>query len=209
MLATTLHMMQGTPYIYQGEEIGMTNPKFTSIEQYRDVESLNAYRMLRDQGKTEQEILDILAQKSRDNARTPMHWSAEEHAGFTKGTPWIPAAKNYREVNAEKAINDSDSIFYHYQMLVELHKQYDIITYGDYQLLLAEDPRVFAFTRNWQTEQLIVVSNFYGEETVAELSIEGLEDAELLLSNYGDNAHISDGEISLRPYESVVYHVNR
>ncbi|WP_100012802.1 alpha,alpha-phosphotrehalase [Lentibacillus sediminis] len=207
MLATTLHMMQGTSYIYQGEEIGMTNPRFTSIEQYRDVESLNAYKMLREQGKTEQEILSILDQKSRDNARTPMQWSDEKHAGFTKGEPWIRAADNFREVNAENALDDTDSIFYHYQKLIELRKQYDIITYGDYQLLLAEDKRVFAFTRNWQKEKIVVVSNFYGEETAAELPVDGLEDAELLLSNYQGAAPIADEKISLRPYESVVYHV--
>ncbi|WP_156290244.1 alpha,alpha-phosphotrehalase [Oceanobacillus salinisoli] len=201
MLATTLHMMKGTPYIYQGEEFGMTNPNFTFIDEYRDVESLNAYKMLKEEGKSEQEILDILQQKSRDNARTPMQWSPDsEHAGFTNATPWIDVAKNYPEVNAEKAVNDQDSIFYHYQKLIELRKKYDIITYGDYQLMMEDHPEVFAYTRNWQNEKLIVLSNFYANEVEIDLP---LEKAEVLISNYSD----AKSHTTLRPYESIVYYV--
>src|SRR5690625_2514530 len=118
MLATTLHLMNGTPYIYQGEEIGMTNPNFSKIEEYRDVESLNAYKNLQKEGKTEEEIIGILQQKSRDNGRTPMQWSAREQAGFTTGTPWIDVADNYPEINTENALEDPTSIFYHYQKLI-------------------------------------------------------------------------------------------
>lgn len=206
MLATTLHMMQGTPYIYQGEEIGMTNPGFTSIDDYRDVESLNAYQELQKAGKSEQEILAILGQKSRDNARTPMQWSAANNAGFTTGTPWIPAARNYASINVENDLQDPNSIFQHHQALIHLRKKYDIITYGDYQLLLEGNPNVFAYQRNWQGESLVVVSNFYWEIVTANLPIGNEERAQILLSNYPDSSVELD-QLQLRPYESIVYMV--
>lgn len=205
MLATTLFMMQGTPYIFQGEEIGMTNPNFTSIDQYRDVESLNAYKILQEEGKNEEEIISILQQKSRDNGRTPMQWTKERHAGFTKGTPWIGVADNYSEINVENALEDSNSIFYHYQKLIQLRKQYDIITYGDYKLLLDADPQIFAYTRNWENEKLLVISNFYGKDAVVNLQFEEEEEPEILLSNYEDSPRKLD-QLQLRPYESIVYY---
>ena len=205
MLATTLFMMQGTPYIYQGEEIGMTNPNFTSIDQYRDVESLNAYKILLEEGKTEEEVIAILQQKSRDNGRTPMQWSKERHAGFTKGTPWLGVADNYPEINVEKALEDPNSIFYHYQKLIKLRKQYDIITYGDYKLLLDADPQIFAYTRNWKDEKLLVISNFYGKDTVVDLQLEEVKQPEILLSNYEDSPRKLN-QLQLRPYESIVYY---
>ncbi|WP_337017618.1 alpha,alpha-phosphotrehalase [Oceanobacillus massiliensis] len=206
MLATTLHMMKGTPYIFQGEEIGMTNPNFTSIEQYRDVESINAYEALQKEGKTNQEIIEILQQKSRDNSRTPMQWSDEQHAGFTSGTPWIAAAHNYPEINAEEAMRDPDSIFYHYQQLIELRKKYDIITYGDYQILFEDDPQIFAYTRNWNKEKLIVISNFYGKEVTVDLQLEkNIASPMVLLSNYPDAPETLE-QLNLRPYESIVYY---
>ncbi|MFB4472124.1 alpha,alpha-phosphotrehalase [Oceanobacillus caeni] len=200
MLATTLHMMQGTPYIYQGEEFGMTNPNFTSIEEYRDVESLNAYKNLKEKGMSEKEILEILKQKSRDNGRTPMQWSDQKHAGFSKSNPWINVAQNYRDINADKALKDKDSIFYHYQKLIDLRKKYDIITYGDYQLILEDHPEVFAYTRNWKNEKLVVLSNFYGNEIEIDVPLKG--DAEVLISNYSDVKRNI-----LRPYESVVFYM--
>lgn len=206
MLATTLHMMKGTPYIYQGEEIGMTNPNFTSIEEYRDVESLNAYKLLKEQGKTEQEILGILNQKSRDNSRTPMQWSDEENAGFTKGSPWIRPAKNYPKINAAQAEKDSESIFNHYQQLIALRKKYDIITYGDYQPLLLNDANVFVYTRHWQDEKLVVVSNFYPEEVTINLPFSNNANTEILLSNYKDSGK-SFESLTLRAYESVIYYL--
>lgn len=205
MLATTLFMMQGTPYIYQGEEIGMTNPNFTSIDQYRDVESLNAYKILLEEGKTEEEVIAILQQKSRDNGRTPMQWSKGQHAGFTKGTPWLGVADNYPEINVEKALEDPNSIFYHYQKLIKLRKQYDIITYGDYKLLLDADPQIFAYTRNWKDEKLLVISNFYGKDTVVDLQFEEDKQPEILLSNYEDSPRKLN-QLQLRPYESIVYY---
>lgn len=206
MLATTIHMMNGTPYIYQGEELGMTNPKFEEIDDYRDVESLNAYKIMKEKGKSEQEIRGILQQKSRDNARTPMQWSAELQAGFTTGEPWIPVAKNYARINAERALNDENSIFYHYQALIALRKEYDIIVQGDYKPLLDNHQQVFAYTRNWQNEKLLVVSNFYSEEVTVHFNIEPVEEVKIILSNYPDSTTTLE-EIVLRPYESIVYYL--
>lgn len=203
MLATTLHMMQGTPYIYQGEEIGMTNPNFDRIEEYRDVESLNAYNILKDKGKSEQEIMEILKQKSRDNARTPLQWSNDENAGFTTVTPWIPVAENYADINVEKTMQEPNSIFNHYQQLIQMRKKYDIITYGDYQLLYENDHQIFAYTRNWKNEQLIVVSNFYPEETTFNLPA---DNTAVLLSNY-INTVAANGIVTLRAYESIVFYL--
>jgi trehalose-6-phosphate hydrolase len=211
MLATAIHLMQGTPYIYQGEEIGMTDPKFERIDDYRDVESLNMYHILQAQGKSEQEVLEILKRKSRDNSRTPMQWDDSEHAGFTTGTPWIRVADNYKQINVKKALEDPTSIFYHYQRLIELRKQYDIITTGDYQLLLADHPQIFAYLRNGEKEKLLVVNNFYGKETTFvlpdDVQIDGYA-SEILLSNYADSPS-EFRTIRLRPYESIVYHLTK
>ncbi|ASN07129.1 alpha,alpha-phosphotrehalase [Virgibacillus necropolis] len=203
MLATTIHLMQGTPYIYQGEEIGMTNPKFSNINDYRDVESLNAYKVLKRQGKQEDEIMAILQQKSRDNARTPMQWSTSENAGFTKGIPWISVAENYPEINAVHALQDDNSIFHHYQKLIELRKKQDIITYGDYQLLAEDHPQVFAYTRNWKEQTLCIVNNFYEKDVTIELPY---TEGNVLLSNYQDSDR-SLQKLTLRPYESIVYDI--
>ncbi|MHC8970822.1 alpha,alpha-phosphotrehalase [Priestia aryabhattai] len=211
MLAATIHLMQGTPYIYQGEEIGMTNPKFSSINEYRDVESLNVYEIKRAQGMDENEILEILKHKSRDNSRTPVQWSDEPNAGFTKGKPWINPGDNYREINVEKALDDEDSIFYFYQKLIALRKQYEIITSGNYELILGEDEQIFAYIRNGADEKLLVINNFYGSETAFELpediTFEGYH-SEILLSNYEDSSK-EFKQVLLRPYESIVYHLKK
>ncbi|RLQ96805.1 alpha,alpha-phosphotrehalase [Falsibacillus albus] len=210
MLATTIHMMQGTPYIYQGEEIGMTNPKFTSIDEYRDVESLNIYEILQNKGKSNEEILEILRHKSRDNSRTPVQWNKGEHAGFTEGTPWINVANNFDEINVEKELEDENSVFYHYQKLVELRKTHDIITDGDYNLILADDPQIFAYIRSTDKEKLLVVNNFYGIEAeftlLAQAGIHEDSKSEILISNYEDSPN-NYKQIKLRPYESIVYHI--
>ncbi|WP_251550696.1 alpha,alpha-phosphotrehalase [Neobacillus muris] len=211
MLATTLHMMQGTPFVYQGEEIGMTNPKFESIDEYRDVESLNMYNLFKNNGLEESDILDILKQKSRDNSRTPVQWTSGKEAGFTTGTPWIPIASNYGEINVERALKDEDSIFYHYQKLIRLRKEYSIITDGKYEVLLEDDEQVFAYVRNSGVEKLLVVSNFYGSEKTmalpAQFTLDGYE-VKVLLSNYKDSAPLKR-KIQLRPYESIVYYLNK
>ncbi|ANC75715.1 alpha,alpha-phosphotrehalase [Fictibacillus phosphorivorans] len=212
MLATTIHMMQGTPYIYQGEEFGMTNPKFSKIDQYRDVESLNMFNLLKEEGYTEEEVLEILKHKSRDNSRTPVQWNESENAGFTTGEPWIPVASNFKEINAEVAVNDENSIFYHYQKLNKLRKEVDVITYGDYQLILENHPEIFAYVRNAENgEKLLVVNNFYGKNTEfalpSSVDFTGLS-AEVLISNYeGTPEDLSS--FSLRPYESVVFHLKK
>jgi trehalose-6-phosphate hydrolase len=211
MLATTIHMMQGTPYIYQGEEIGMTNPKFTSIDEYRDVESINIFNILKEEGKSEEEILETLRHKSRDNSRTPVQWNGEENSGFTSGTPWIPVAKNYKEINVENALSDENSVFYHYQKLNRLRKEYSIIVDGDYQLILEDHPEIFAYVRNGEGEKLLVVNNFYGKETTftlpSEVNIEGWT-SEILISNYSDTPNRYNN-ITLRPYESVTFRLTK
>ncbi|GEM01506.1 trehalose-6-phosphate hydrolase [Halolactibacillus halophilus] len=208
MLATTLHMMQGTPYIFQGEEFGMTNPNFETIDDYRDVESLNTYRIMTERGASKEEVLDILKQKSRDNARTPMQWNDSAHAGFTDGTPWIDVARNYQDINAEKALKDQDSIFYYYQRLIRLRKSEAIITDGKYRLILASDSDIFAYVRETDDEQLVVLNNFYDKEVAYDLTNEGIfaKVADVLISNMDDQQGSAETGV-LRPYESVVYHI--
>ncbi|MES5925089.1 alpha,alpha-phosphotrehalase [Bacillus cereus group sp. MG9] len=207
MLATAMHMLQGTPYIYQGEEIGMTNPKFESIEQYRDVESLNIYDIKLEEGLSKKEIIGILKQKSRDNSRTPMQWNEEVNSGFTTSTPWISVAENFKEINVEKALENDRSVFYHYKKLIELRKTYDVITKGKYAVLDENDPKIWAYTRTVNNEVLLVINNFYGEEIVysapVHVQLEGMKQ-EVLLSNYKDSGE-DITSLSLRPYESIVY----
>ncbi|WP_413375276.1 alpha,alpha-phosphotrehalase [Alkalihalobacillus sp. 1P02AB] len=205
MLATAIHLMQGTPYIYQGEEFGMTNPHFTTIDKYRDVETLNAYQLLKEAGKSEEEILSIIQERSRDNARTPMQWTNDSQAGFTTGTPWIDVADNYQEINAKNAIAKEDSIFYHYQKLIQMRKQYDIITYGDYQLLEDNNEQLFVYVRTYNNQKLLVINNFYAKEVAFNVPKEWLEkNATLLLSNDRQNDDLSE-VLHLKPYESLVY----
>lgn len=210
MLATTVHMMRGTPYIYQGEEFGMTNPYFDSIEEYRDVESINYYNILKEQGQTEDKILEILRSKSRDNSRTPVQWNDELNAGFSSGTPWIPVSKMYKDINAKKALEDKDSVFYHYKKLISLRKEYDVISKGSIKMILENDDKVLAYTRSYKDNMLIVLNNFYGTETVVELPNELLQNkkSSILLSNYKDSKELSE-KISIRPYESVVYYIEK
>ncbi|WP_285767032.1 alpha,alpha-phosphotrehalase [Peribacillus sp. SI8-4] len=207
MLATAIHMLRGTPYIYQGEEIGMTNPKFTEIGQYRDVESINYFNILKEEGKDEEEIMEILQAKSRDNSRTPMQWGNAEHAGFTKGAPWIQVPDHAKAINVEQSLSDQDSVFYHYRKLICLRKKHDIIAYGEYQEILGEHPELFAYIRSHEDEKLLVINNFYAKEALFEMpkeaTLSGFK-SELLLSNYTDSKELTD-QCVLRPYESVVY----
>jgi len=211
MLATVIHMMQGTPYIYQGEEFGMTNPKFNTIEDYRDVESLNIFNIKKQAGMDEQEIIEILQQKSRDNSRTPVQWNGSKNAGFTTGTPWIQTAANFKEINAEKALQDPDSIFYHYQKLNQLRKEYNVMTDGDFELILDHDEEIFAYVRTYESEKLLVINNFYDKVKAFVLPEQlKLDDynSKMLLSNYVDSAPLGRN-IHLRPYESIVYHLKK
>ncbi|AVK51289.1 glucohydrolase [Clostridium sp. MF28] len=209
MLATTIHMMRGTPYVYQGEEIGMTNPYFDSIEKYRDVESINYYNILKEQGKSEEEILQILKAKSRDNSRTPVQWDDSENAGFTKGEPWIPVSSEYKRINVEQALKDEDSIFYHYQKLIRLRKDYEVISNGSIKFILEENNKVLSYVRNLGDATVLVINNFYGESTKVEIPDEYANKSaksEILISNYKDSS-VLNKELNLRPFESIVYHI--
>jgi trehalose-6-phosphate hydrolase len=205
MLASTLHGLQGTPYIYQGEEIGMTNPGYQHIDDYQDVESRNIFAIKQAEGMSEAEILAILGAKSRDNSRTPMQWSAASNAGFTNGTPWLQPAANYSEINAEAALADQHSVFWHYRDLIALRKAYPIFTQGDYQELLTGHPQIWAYARRANGQTLLVVSNFYGEPVAFALPAE-LQSGQgrLLLGNYPDSP-ARPQSCKLRPYESLIW----
>lgn len=207
MLAASVHMMQGTPYIYQGEEIGMTNPGYTEISQYRDVESTNMYDiMVNRDGVAHEDMMAILAQKSRDNSRTPMQWNSEPYAGFSLAQPWLDVANNYTEINAEQALEDKDSVFYFYKALIELRKQLPVITDGNYQDLLPEHSSVFAYVRESEGQTLLCINNYYGEETECVLP-ERFEmmKAKSLLSNYQVNESlVTSHHQVLRPYETRI-----
>ena len=202
MLATCLHMMQGTPYIYQGEELGMTNFPWQSISQMNDIESLGNYRDMLKKGLIdEQEGLVMLRARSRDNARTPMQWDAGENAGFTTGTPWLPVNPNHETINAEEQRSRADSVFHYYQKLIALRKQMDVIVYGHYELLLPEDPDLFVYTREWKGERLLVVCNFSGKEVPFERP-QAFRDARRLIANYEEESP----EGVVRPWEAYVLH---
>jgi oligo-1,6-glucosidase len=203
MLATLLYMMKGTPYIYQGEEIGMTNVRFESINEYKDIETLNFYKEALNDGWTEQEALESIYAKGRDNARTPMQWDSSEHGGFTEGTPWIKVNPNYKNINAAQALKDPDSVFHYYRKLIELRKQHEIIVYGKYNLVLEDLPEVYAYTRSLVDQTLLVLCNFYDGTPEIEVpaDIQG-SSPEVLIGNYKDLQ--KSGTIKLRPYEAQV-----
>ena len=204
MLATLVHGLRGTPYIYQGEEIGMTNTDFTSIDQFKDVESLNYYEILQQKGLSKEDALRIIQIHSRDNGRTPIQWNGEKHGGFTTGTPWIEVNNNYTKVNAESQLQDETSIFNYYKKLVQLRKEVDVIAYGDIKPLDATHPSVFAYERTYENEKMIVVCNFYKNEVVWDSKMD-LSGYETLLSNYSEQ-NIENGKITLKPYEAVMLH---
>ncbi|NRT33021.1 oligo-1,6-glucosidase/glucan 1,6-alpha-glucosidase [Clostridium beijerinckii] len=205
MLATMLHMQMGTPYIYQGEEIGMTNVKFDSIDDYNDIECLTMYKERMQQGYNIEEIMNSIYVKGRDNARTPMQWSSGKNASFTEGIPWLKINENYKEINVEQALNDKDSIYYYYKDLINLRKKYDAIKYGEFKLILEENKEVFAYTRTYKNEQLLVICNFYEDTTEIIVPREFLgKDYSILISNYKEKTSLEE-KIKLRPYESIVY----
>lgn len=210
MLAASVHLMRGTPYIYQGEEIGMTNPHFDDIRQYRDVESLNYYRILLEQGKTSREAMDILQARSRDNGRTPVQWNAGENAGFTTGTPWIGIDKNYQTINAAAQRNDPDSILAFYKRLIQLRKEKKVIAEGEIAFLEKENANVLAYRRVLDGEELIVFNNLTGHPAEVHLD-EAWKNYSILLTNYeGEKSrteealHQDSGNTwTLRPYETL------
>lgn len=202
MLATCIHLLRGTPYIYQGEELGMTNAGYTKIEEYRDVESINYYQILREEGKTEEEALRVLGQRSRDNGRTPMQWDGGIRAGFSENEPWIGIPENHAYINVAAEEADADSILHYYRKLVSLRKQYAVIREGSIRFLYREHPEIFAYRRSVKDQELLVINHLTGKELVLPepLSTAGYE---RLLGNYPQD---SPGETldTLRPYESLV-----
>lgn len=194
MLAIVLHLLQGTPYIYQGEEIGMTNLYLNSIEDYRDVESLNAYQIMKAEGRSENEILKVLQDKSRDNSRSPVQWDDSKYAGFTTNEPWIKVADNYQQINVEKALKDKNSIFYTYQKLIKLRHERDIITYGEVKPLLEEHKQLFVYERTLGNQVLFVVANF--SEEPAELPVSFDLEGEVLITNNDTVSH------KIKPYQA-------
>lgn len=201
MLAMVLHGMQGTPYVYQGEEIGMTNPHFTRITDYRDVESHNMFAGLRNQGRDADELLAILASKSRDNSRTPMQWDASPNGGFTTGEPWIAPGNTAEAINVEAALADPDSVFYTYQKLIQLRKTLPVLTWGNYQDLLPEHPSLWCYRRQWQGQTLVVVASLSREcQSWQPQAVEG--DWQVLMSNYAEVSP-QPGAMTLRPFEAV------
>lgn len=201
MLGTVIHCLRGTPYVYQGEEIGMTNPGFTSLDQYRDVESINHFHILRDRGLHEDSAYDILRVHSRDNSRTPMQWDSSEGGGFSEAEPWISMNPNHKTINAASQVDDPDSIFAHYRKLIALRKQYDVIANGDFAPLDMAHPSVLAYARRTDREDLVVINNFYRKEVDWTCPVD-LDGFTCLLSNYADSR--AETKLHLRPYESLV-----
>ena len=204
MLATVLHMLQGTPYIYQGEEIGMTNPHFTRIDDYRDVESLNLYLAHQAQGMATEETLQTLAARSRDNSRTPMQWDTSTGAGFSQGTPWIPLSDNHAQINVTNALADKASVFYHYQQLIHLRKKHAIIVEGNYQDLCPENPTLWCYQRQYGKQKLLVVANLSATDTAFELPANWQHTgSQCLIHNEASLPQLCSR--NLKPYEVMVW----
>lgn len=212
MLATCLYMMQGTPYIYQGQELGMTNVPFENIEDFRDLDSINAYYELTEQGVfTKEEMMRFLRYKSRDNARTPFQWNDKENAGFTSGTPWIMVNPNYKEINAEEQLSREDSVFHYFQKLIRLRKEHEVIVYGTYDLFLPDSKEIYAYTRTLEDKKLLVVCSFSEKSVEFKMPEEFLQ-GEILIHNYAGSDGFSSSEgknaglrrnVTLKPYEAV------
>ncbi|MEZ9478149.1 alpha-glucosidase [Vibrio splendidus] len=202
MLATCLHFLKGTPYIYQGEEIGMTNVAFDNLDQYKDIETHNFYKVKTESGVTHEHMMDAIHENSRDNARTPMHWNNQTNAGFSEGTPWIELNPNYPEINVESALADPGSIFYHYKTLIELRKAHPAIVYGSFIPVFEEHDKVFAYVRELDGEQLFVVCNFSGDSLTLDVPEQyRTQTATCLINNYGEVSSL-DTQLNLAPYEA-------
>ena len=201
MLATCIHMMQGTPYVYQGEELGMTNCPFNTLDNFRDLESINAFHELTEQGKmTEEDMMAAISYKGRDNARTPMQWDDSAYAGFSTATPWIMVNPNYTKINAKDQVNREDSVFKYYQKLIKLRHESELIVYGTYDLILDDDKDIYAYIRTLGDEKLIVYCNFSENTREVELP-EEFVNKKVLISNYSDAK--ANPKITLRPYEAI------
>lgn len=206
MLANVVHLLRGTPYIYQGEEFGMTNGDFRNIDDFNDVESTNYFEILKEEGNSAEEALHIIKERSRDNGRTPVQWTSGEKAGFTTGTPWVKLNENYKEINAEKALEDPDSLFYHYQKLIRLRKEYPVISEGIYIPVETEAKEVFAHRRKYKNQELFAIHNFSDKEIAVDFSDEIVSlfaESKILLSNIDREKF--ERSIKLLPFESSVF----
>ena len=196
MLGTILHFQRGTPYVYQGEELGMTNAPWAAIEDFRDIESLNHYAEAVAAGAVRDDVLLDLRRQSRDNARTPMQWDASRHGGFTTGEPWLPVNPNHDVINAEAALADPDSVFHHYRRLISLRHALPVISDGDFTMLLEDDERVYAYVRSLGGDELLVLGNFTGDEVV--VALPGWEDAQPVIGTPGLTLGPWEGRAFLR-----------
>lgn len=199
MLASAIHLNRGTPYIYMGEEIGMVDPDYDSMEKYVDVESLNAYQELLLAEKTEQEAFEIVKAKSRDNSRTPMQWDGSMYGGFSTVDPWLALGNSVNQINVAKELQEG-SLFNYYQKLIKLRKEYPVIAEGSYEAFLSEHPQIYGYIRRFKGQSLLVLNNFFSQETTIELP-EAFQNGEILINNY-DNEKL-DKEIVLKPYQSI------
>jgi oligo-1,6-glucosidase len=201
MLATVLHLLKGTPFIYQGEEIGMTNVPFTKIDQYRDIETLNMHRLHIEAGLSPEEFITGANDNARDNARTPMQWSAAPHGGFSSGVPWIEVNPNYTTINAEAAMTDERSVWNHYRQLIALRKAHPVIVYGLYQSWLDQHPDVFVYSRSLDHERLVVIANFTAREVSLTIPDELKTTGRCLITNYHPIDYLGP-VVELKPYEA-------
>lgn len=207
MLATVIHTLRGTPYIYQGEEIGMTNPYFSDINRYRDVETLNYYNILTNSGISKEETMKIIMERSRDNSRTPMQWNDNPNGGFSNNTPWIDVIDNYKKINVENQINDSDSILNYYRELIRLRKKYEVISLGKTIPLCENHKDVYMFKREYKNQELLVINNFYDKETEIELDFD-ISGYTKILSNTKEDL-LLENKITLKPYDSFIFYRER
>ncbi|GAE44667.1 oligo-1,6-glucosidase [Mesobacillus boroniphilus JCM 21738] len=206
MLGTFLHMLKGTPYIYQGEEIGMTNVRFDSIEEYKDIETLNMYNeKVNQNGEDPAKVMESIYVKGRDNARTPFQWDNSEHGGFTTGSPWLQVNPNYTAINAKQAVEDESSIYHYYRKLINLRKEQPVIVHGSYDILVPEDESLYVYTRTLDSQKLLVLLNFTNENQIFDVpaDLQGKKNT-ILISNYEVNTEYGSS-ISLKPYEAIVY----
>jgi oligo-1,6-glucosidase len=201
MLATVLHLLKGTPYVFQGEEIGMTNVPFTSIDQYRDIETLNMHRLHLEAGLPEADFIVGANANGRDNSRTPMQWRAAAHGGFTTGTPWIEANANFASINVEASLADEASIFAHYRKLIALRKQMPVIVEGRYEAQLVDHPQCFAYTRTLAARKLVVIANFFGDPVSIEVPELMRGAGRCVISNYAPVERLG-ATVALKPYEA-------
>ncbi|MRX73117.1 alpha,alpha-phosphotrehalase [Bacillus lacus] len=204
-LATMYFLMQGTPFVYQGQEIGMTNVQFPSIDDYDDVAMKNLYRIEIEKGRSHDEIMQIIWAKGRDNSRTPMQWNTESHGGFSTGTPWFGANENYKETNVEKQLKDPQSIYHYYKNLIKIRKENDVLVYGNYDCILEEDKQIYAYTRTYEDKKALVITNISDKPAYYQYSKLPLSSESLLLSNYQIDNHKHMTSFTLKPYEARVY----